>query len=176
MAVRWGDVAGALVTFLMLVALPLGAIRLLPTETLSQLEATGLNLQSLTTQTAMLGLVVSALALVKAFVAKTSTVYLIVDVSFNVVSLAFAFLVVGVGNIGNLGYSSFRLTQAKLTTEIVLDLRVFIWLTIAVVALSVLQSIAKYREAKREEEALKQVKTGEAAPVADPRPPPPPAG
>ena len=175
MAVRWGEVAGALVTFLVLVALPLGAIQFIPSATVSQLEATGLNLQSLVTQTAMLGLVVSALALVKALVARTSITYLIVDISSNIVSLAFALLVVGVGNVGNLGYSSFSLKQTKLTTEILLDLRVFIWLTVAVIGLSVLQSIARYREAKREE-ALKRVKTGEAAPTADTSPPPPPAG
>jgi len=40
---------------------------------------------------------------------------------------------VGVGNIGSLGYSSFKLTQGKVTMEILLDLRVFIWLTIGVV-------------------------------------------
>jgi hypothetical protein len=175
MEIRWGEVAGALVTFLVLVALPLGAIQYIPSETMQQLEATGLNIQSLATQTAVLGLVVSALALVKAVVAKASIVYLLVDVSTNIFSLAFALLVVGVGNIGNLGYSSFSLKQAKLTTEILLDLRVFIWLTVAVVGLSVLQSIARYREAKKEE-ALKQVKTGETAPVTDTSPPPPPAG
>ncbi len=173
MAVRWGEVAGALLTFLILVALPLGAIQYMPSATLQQLEATGLNLRSLATQTAMLGLVVSALTLVKAIVAKTSIVYLIVDVSSNIVSFAFALLVVGVGNIGNLGYSSFSLKQARLTTEIVLDLRVFIWFTVAVVGLSVLQSIARFREAKAEE-ALKMVKAGEAAPPVDATPPPPP--
>ncbi len=175
MEIRWGEVGGALVTFLVLVALPLAAIQYIPSATMQQLEATGLNLQTLATQTAMLGLVVSALALVKAVVAKASIIYLVVDVSSNIVSLVFALLVVGFGNVGNLGYSSFSLKQAKLTTEILLDLRVFIWLTVAVVGLSVLQSIARYREAKREE-AMKRVKAGETAPVADPSPPPPPAG
>ena len=150
MKIRWGEGAGALVTCLVLVALPLAAIRLLPAQTLDQLSATGLDVQGLATQTAMLGLVVSAIALAKAIVDRTSIAYLILDVSSNIVSLAFALLVVGVGNIGSLGYSSFNLKQGKVTTEIVLDLRVFIYLTLGVVAVSVLQSIAKFREARAE--------------------------
>ena len=162
MVVRWGDVAVALVTFLMLVVLPLGAIRLLPIATLTQIEASSLNVQFLALQTAVLGLVVVALTLIKALVMKTSIVYLVVEISSNIASLVFALLVVGIGNIGNLGYSSLRLTQAKLTTEIILDLRIFIWLTIAIVTLSIFQSVAKYREAKNEE-VLKKVRTSEAA-------------
>ena len=136
----------------MLVVLPLAAIRLIPPQTLDQLAATGLDVQSLATQTALLGLVVSAISLAKAITVSTSIAYLILDVSSNLVSLAFALLIVGVGNIGSLGYSSFKLTQGKVTTEILLDLRVFIWLTIGVVALNVLQALVKFREARAEEE------------------------
>jgi hypothetical protein len=150
MKVRWGEVAGALLTFLVFVALPLAIINYLPAQTLEQLSATGLNIQSLATQTAMLGLVISAIALAKAIVERTSIAYLVLDVSSNIVSLVFALLVVGVGNIGSLGYSSFSLKQGKVTTEIMLDLRVFIYLTIGVVAVSVLQSVAKFREARAE--------------------------
>jgi hypothetical protein len=152
MVLRWGEIASALLTFLILVVLPLAAIRLIPLQTLDQLAATGLDVQSLATQTALLGLVVSAISLAKAITASTSIAYLILDVSSNLVSLVFALLIVGVGNIGSLGYSSFKLTQEKVTTEILLDLRVFIWLTIGVVALNVLQALVKFREASAEEE------------------------
>ena len=139
MKVRWGEVAGALLTFLIIVALPLVAINYVPAQTIDQLSSTGLDVQGLATQTAMLGLVVSAIAL-----AKVSVDY--VDHLphsrriVNVFTLVFALLIVGVGNIGNLGLSSFSLKQGKVTTEIVLDLRIFIYLTIGVVTFSVLQS------------------------------------
>ena len=152
MVLRWGEVASALLTFLILVVLPLAAIRLIPPQTLDQLAATGLNIKSLATQTVLLGLVVSAVSLAKAITASTSIAYLILDVSSNLVSLAFALLIVGVGTIGSFGNSSFKLTQGKVTTEILLDLRVFIWLTIGVVALNVLQALVKFREARAEEE------------------------
>lgn len=150
MEVRWGEVAGALLTFIVLVALPLAAINYLPAQTLEQLSATGLDIQSLATQTAMLGLVVSAIALAKAVVATTSIAYLLLDVSGNVVTLAFALLIVGVGSIGSLGLSSFSLKQGKVATEIALDLRIFIYLTVGAVALSVIQSIVRFREARAE--------------------------
>jgi hypothetical protein len=150
MKARWGEVAGALLTFLVFVVLPLAIINYLPAQIMEQLSATGFNVQSLATQTAMLGLVISAIALAKAIADRTSVAYLVLDISSNIVSLAFALLVVGVGNIGSLGYSSFSLKQGKVVTEIVLDLRVFIYLTIGVVTVSVLQSVAKFREARAE--------------------------
>ena len=151
MDVRRSEVEGALFTFILLVALPLIAIRIIPAQTLSQLTATGLDIPSLITQTTLIGLVISAIALVKAITSRTSIAYLVLDVSLNLISLAFALLIVGIGNIGSLGNSNFKITQGKATTEILLDLRVFLWLTIGVVALSVLQSVAKFREAKAEE-------------------------
>jgi uncharacterized membrane protein len=160
MALKWGDVKSVLFTFLILVALPLVAIRFIPAQTIEQLSAAGLDIRSIAKQTALLGLVVSAISLAKAITTSTSIVYLILDISSNLVSLAFAFLLVGIGNIGSLGYSSFKLTQGKVTTEILLDLRIFIWLTIGAVALNVLQSLVRFSEARADEE---RKKLGEAS-------------
>ncbi len=150
MAIRWGEVAGALLTFLVLVALPLAAINYLPVQIIDQLSATGLDIRSIATETAMLGLVVSAIALVKAIISPTSIAYLLLDVSMNVVTVAFALLVVGAGNIGSFGLSTFSLKQGKVATEITIDLRVFIWLTLGTVVFSIAQSVARFREARAE--------------------------
>lgn len=150
MNVRWGEVVSAFFTFLMLVVLPLTAVKYLPAQTLEQLSSAGFNMQVLITETVMLGLVVSAIALAKAVADRTSVAYLLLDISSNFISLVFALLVVGVGNITSLGLGSFSLQQGKVTTEIVLDLRIFIYITICVVTLSVLQSIIKFREARSE--------------------------
>ena len=155
MALKWRDVVAALLTFLILVVLPLVGIRLIPQQTLKHLAATGFDVQSFATQMALFGLVVSAISLVKAIVARTSIAYLILDISSNLVSLTFALLLVGLGNIGSLGYSYFKLTQGKVTTEILLDLRVFIWLTIGAVGLSIIQSLVRFSEVRAEEEKKK---------------------
>jgi hypothetical protein len=156
---RKREVAGAVFTFLVLVELPLVAIRLIPAQTLSQLSAMGLNVPGLVMQTALIGLVIYVITLVKAITNKKSIAYLILDVSLNMVSLIFALLVVGVGNISSLGYSNFRLTQGKVTTEILLNFRLFIWLTVGVVTLSVLRSVAMFREVRSEKTANNPLNT-----------------
>ena len=164
MTLKWSDVNSALFTFLILVMLPLVALRFIPTQTLEQLLAAGLDIQNVVKQTALFGLVVSVISLAKAITTSTSIVYLILDISSNLVSLAFAFLIVGIGNIGSLGYSSFKLTQGKVTTEILFDLRVFIWLTIGVVTLNVLQSLVRFREARADEERKKLIEASRNTP------------
>jgi hypothetical protein len=52
-----GDVNAVLFTFLILVALPLVATRFIPTQTLEQLSAMGLDIQIIAKQTALLGIV-----------------------------------------------------------------------------------------------------------------------
>ncbi|MGD0803776.1 MAG: hypothetical protein ABSA11_06865 [Candidatus Bathyarchaeia archaeon] len=150
MTVRWSEAAAVLLTFLGLVALPLIAIQLVPAQTLDQLKVTGLDIQDFLMQTAVLGLIISVITLVKAIIRRTSIAYLVFSVSSDLISLAFALLVIGVGNVGSLGYSSFKFMQEKVVTEIVLDLRVFIWLSVGVVAISVLQSVVKFREMRSE--------------------------
>ena len=156
MAFKWGELVGALLSFIVFVAFPLIAIRFIPAQTLNHFTSAGFDVQSLLTQLALYGLVISTIALAKVFTKKTSLTYLILDVSSNLVSLIFALLIIGVGNIGSLGLSNFRIVQGKVTAEILLDLRVFIWLTLGVVTISVLQSIAKFREAKAEENTINQ--------------------
>jgi hypothetical protein len=150
LTVRWSEAAAVLLTFLGLVALPLIAIQLVPAQTLDQLKVTGLDIQDFLMQTAVLGLIISVITLVKAIIRRTSIAYLVFSVSSDLISLAFALLVIGVGNVGSLGYSSFKFMQEKVVTEIVLDLRVFIWLSVGVVAISVLQSVVKFREMRSE--------------------------
>jgi len=153
MAVRHGDVGVALATFLVLVVLPLSVIRFLPPEYVQRFSSAGLDIQGVLYQTVVLGMVVSAVTLAKAFIDKASIKYLLLGIASEVISLAFTLLVVGLGNIGSLGYSNLRIAQGKLTTVVALDLRVFIWLTIGVVGLSVLQTVAKFKEAKAEKAA-----------------------
>ena len=153
MGVRYGDVGVAIATFLVLVALPLSVIWFLPPDYVQQFSSAGLDIPSVLYQTAALGVVISVVTLAKAFIDKASIKYLLLGIASEVISLAFALLVVGAGNIGNLGYSNIRIAQGKLTTVIALDLRVFVWLTIVVVGLSVLQTIMKFREAKAEKTA-----------------------
>jgi len=148
MKVRWGEAAGALVTLTVFVALPLAALRYLPPQTLLQLEETGLDVQGLVNQAVILGVVLAALTVGKALSAKSSVEYLVLDVSSIVAGLAFTLLVVGAGDLGSLGYSRLTLSEGKQATEITLDLRAFVYISLGTVALMILQSVLRFREAR----------------------------
>ncbi len=149
MAIRRSDIGSAIVTFLILVVLPIAAFLYLAPD-VQRFTSSSLDLQGVMYQTVALGVVITTLALIKAVVDEASVTYLLVSVASEVVSLAFALLVVGVGNIQNLGYSSFTIAQGKLTTIVVLDLRIFVWLTFTVVFASVLRTVAQFREVRTE--------------------------
>jgi hypothetical protein len=156
--VEKGAVFSSLIVILLLVVLPIVAIRYMPTELVTQLEAAGFNVNSFITQTVMLGLFVATITLLKGVIDKSSLIYLILDIAGNTVSLAFALLVIGIGNISSLGLTSFKIQQAKIILYISLDLRIFLWLSIGVVVLGVIRSILKFNEAKTEtENAAKNV-------------------
>ena len=159
MKIRWGEAAGALVTLTVFIALPVAALRYLPPETLIQLEKTGLDIKGFVNQMVIMGLILTALTLGKALAAKFSVEYLILDVSLIVASIAFTLLIVGAGNIGSLGYTSFNLNEGNLAMEITLDLRAFIYISLGIVALRILQSVLSFREA-RAVRALNSVSDG----------------
>lgn len=98
----------------------------------------------------MLGFVVAAVTLVKGIVERTSIAYLILDIVENIVALIFTFFVIGVGNIGNLGLTSFNVVQGNLTANISLDIRFFLWVTMGIVGFRVVSSIVEFNEAKTE--------------------------
>jgi hypothetical protein len=151
MKIRWGEAAGALVTLIVFVALPLAALRYLPPQTALQLEETGLDVRGLVNQMVVLGLVLTALEVGRAHAAKSSVGYLILDVSSIVAGLAFTLLIVGAGNIGSLGYSTLNLGGGRQVTEITLDLRAFIYISLGTVALRITQSVLRFREARARE-------------------------
>jgi hypothetical protein len=157
MKIRWGEATGALLTLIAFVALPLAAQRYLPPQTLLQLEETGLDTQGFVNQMVMLGLVLTALTVGRALAAKSSVEYLILDVSSIVAGLVFTLLIVGAGDIGSLGYSSLSLSEGKQATEITLDLRAFIYISLGTVALRILQSVVRFREARAETSMQAQV-------------------
>jgi len=150
MKVRWGEAAGAFLTLLMFVALPLAALRYLSPQILSQLEESGLSIQGVVNQIMILGIIIAAITVAKAVIVQTSVTYLLLDIISIVIGLAFALLIFGAGNISSFGCSNLRLGKGEQTIDLTLDLRVFIYITLVTVALRILQSILKFREARIE--------------------------
>lgn len=150
MKISSSAVFSALITIALFVVIPQVLIRLLPSSVLTQFEASGLDLQSFVIQSSILGIVIAAITLSKGIVKKTSITYLILDVVANTVALAFLLIVVGIGNVGNLGLTSFNIKQENASVNIILNLQIFIWITIGLVTLRVINSIVEFGEARAE--------------------------
>ena len=97
MKVRLGALLSAAVTFAVFVVLPLLLPSQMPPELMAAVSQIDFDLSGLLNQTATIGVVISILALVKAFVDKTSFISLALSMVSNVIWLVFSFLILGLG-------------------------------------------------------------------------------
>ena len=141
----------AILAFLVFVILPLAGLRYLPKGLKDQLQSTGFDTQSFAIETAIIGVVVTVIILIKGIVDPTSVTYLIVSLISSGLSLIFTLVVLGVGSISNLGLTSFKVVNNQVETYIKLDLRVFIWIMMGVVLFQMAQAYFEWREAKTEQ-------------------------
>jgi hypothetical protein len=107
-------------------------------------------MQSFINQIMIIGVITAALTLVKGFVGKASIISLLVSVAQNLASLVFTVVLLGVGDIGSLGLTSFTVSLENITSYIVMDLRAFIYFTVLVVGLRVVEAYLKWSEARAE--------------------------
>ena len=150
MKVKWESVASALFTFLLLVVLPTYAFRVVPPQLLEQIRGAGFDTNALVIQLALIGLVSSAVALVKGITEPTSVAYLIVNLVGSSMYFLFALLFLGFGNVANLGSGSSKFTSGSMDLLLSFDFRVFIWISALAVALQMLQAVYEWREARSE--------------------------
>ncbi|MFH2112692.1 MAG: hypothetical protein ABIJ47_15700 [Candidatus Bathyarchaeota archaeon] len=143
-----GAIVGALITLVLFVGVPYMLPSYIPPDIAQLLAQSGFELQGFITQIMILGAVTAALTLVKGFVGKASPISLTISVAQNVASLAFMVVLLGVGNIGSLGVTSFTVSVENTTSQIVMDLRVFIYFTVLTVGLRVVEAYLDWSEAK----------------------------
>jgi hypothetical protein len=148
---KFSVVIKAIFAFLVFVVLPLGGPRYLPKGLQDQLQSTGFDTQSFAIETATIGLIVTVIILIKGIVDPTSVTYLIVSLVSSGLSLIFTLIVLGVGNISNLGLTSFKVVANQVEAYIKLDLRVFIWIMMGVVLFQMAQTYFEWCEAKIEQ-------------------------
>ncbi len=145
---RIGAVIGALLTLILFVGVPYLLPSYIPPDIAELLAQSGFEMQAFINQIMMLGVVTAALTLVKGFVGKESLISLVVSVAQNLASLVFTVVLLGVGDIGSLGLTSFTVSIENTTSHIVMDLRVFIYFTILVVGLRVVHAYLEWSEAR----------------------------
>ena len=151
MSRKTSAILSALFTLVLFVGLPLYAPSQIPEEYFEMFSETGVDLNAFIYQIATIGLVASALTLVKGFVPMTSYVYLLASLSSNAMMLYFNLVTFSVGDVAKLG-------QLTVTTEIpggvntmLLDMRLFIQLAFLAVGLQVIYTVLEFINARKEE-------------------------
>ena len=147
---KMGSVISALITLIIFVGVPYMLPQYLPPNIADMASEAGIDLPSFLNQIMVLGGVTAAITLVKGFVDKTGGIYLLASIAQNVSALAFTEVFLGIGNYASLGLTEYTINMDGAVSHITMDLRVFIYLTVGVVCLRIIQSYIKWNEAKVE--------------------------
>ncbi|MCW4051088.1 MAG: hypothetical protein NWE89_15295 [Candidatus Bathyarchaeota archaeon] len=144
-----GALISALITLVIFVGIPYMLPDYLEPETMEMAAEYGFDLPSLFNQMMIIGAVTAGLTLIKGFVDETSGIFLLVAIAQNVSTLAFTVVLLGAGNVMNLGLTSFTINQGGVVSQITMDLRVFIYLTFLTVGLKVVQVYLEWNETRK---------------------------
>jgi len=151
MSRKTGAVISAVITLAIFVVLPLYLPDLLPPDMMLMVSNMGFDLEGLLSQIATIGVVMALITLLKGFVERTSVAYLILSAGSSIVTLMIIIQSVGLGDMQNMGVTTISLEVEGGVNTAVIDMRLFVQLAIALVALQILQSILEFRDARVEE-------------------------
>lgn len=147
---RLRAMVGALVTLILFVVVPYTISPYLPPYISQLLAQSEFELQGFLNQIMILGAVTAAMTLVKGFVSEASKVSLVISVAQNLASLVFTAMLLGIGNMGSLGITYFTVRVENTTSHIAMNLRVFIYFTVLIVGLRVVEAYLVWDEARIE--------------------------
>lgn len=150
MASKTGAVISAVITLILFVGIPYLLPGYIPPDLMTQIEQSGFNLDSFTSQIMIIGVATAALTLVGGFAKPTSIIALLVKMAQAGFSLILIIVFLGAGNIASLGYTEFRVAMQGVHSTITMDLRVFVYISIGTIFLKVLQVYLEWKEARVE--------------------------
>jgi hypothetical protein len=139
----------ALLILVFLTALPVVGRQWIPTELLRFLQTqSGFDLMDILNRIAVVGVVLSALVILRGHVEKASSRFLALSVVWKVFWLSMVFFLIGFGHPETLGLSVLGGNGGGTVNTVIFDLRLFAGLATLIVALMIFRSILKFREAK----------------------------
>ena len=110
----------------------------------------GFDLDSFLNQIMMVGAVTAAITLVKGLAGKTSPLWLMAALAQNVSSLVFTLILLGAGDILSFGVVELTMLMEAARNQIIMNMRVFVYLSTEVSVLSMFRSYFVWREARLE--------------------------
>jgi hypothetical protein len=145
-----GYITGAATTFILFVLFPIFLPRYIPSEITQIITRSGFNLSSFFHQVMLMGLMTAGLSIANAYVEPNSPYALAIMITKNISSFIFMVIFLGAGQIMNLGITEIPLKIQNTINLIRIDLQVFIWITLGIVLLKIIQSVLEWREVRIE--------------------------
>jgi hypothetical protein len=150
MSNKMGALISALMTLILFVGIPYLLPSYLPSDLLVQLEQSGFDLADFSNQVMMIGGVTATITLIGGFVNPTSISALLVKIVQAGFSLILIVVFLGAGDVRNLGYTNFNIVTEGVQSIIRMDLRIFVYISIATVLLRVVKAYFEWKEARIE--------------------------
>ena len=150
MANKTFAVVSALLTLILFVGVPYLLPDYIPQDLATQIEQSGFDLSEYTNQVMKIGVATAVLTLVGGFVNPTRMISLLVKIAQAVFSLVLIIVFLGAGDIASLGYTTFNVTMDGVQSSIAMDLRIFVYFSIATILLKVIQVYLEWNEARIE--------------------------
>ena len=140
-------VVSAIITLILFVVVPYMLPEYIHPDINQFIAESQIDLDWFLNQIMVVGAVTAAITLVKGLAGKTSSVWLLASLAQSVSSLIFTLILLGAGDILSLGVVELTMETEKATNFITMNTRVFVYLSIEVVALSMIRSYLSWREA-----------------------------
>jgi len=143
-------VLSAILNLIMFVGVPYLLPDLLPYSLSNAIDAAGLNIEVILRQITTIGIITSALILLKGTMEPESKEALAVSITQNLSILMFSAIFLSIGDFRSIGVSSFAVDMENAVNLIRLDLRLFLYLSLFTVLLQILKSYFEWREARQQ--------------------------
>jgi hypothetical protein len=140
----------AMITLILFVVVPYLLPEYIPPDIDRLIVESGIDLDRFLNQLMVVGAVTAAITLVKGLAGKTSSVWLLASLAQNVSSLVFTLILLGAGDIMSLGVVELTMYAENAANYIKMNMRVLVYLSVEVVALSMIRSYLVWREARVE--------------------------
>lgn len=144
------SIISASISLIIFVGSPLLLQHYIPSHFVSLFAKTGLNIQSVINQLMIVGFITAAITLTKGFISETSVFFLIISIAQKMFTIIFTIILLGAGNLTNLGITSLNVEIENSIHFITLNYQLFLYITFLMVILKILQTYLEWSKIKKE--------------------------